>query len=81
MQKSIHRLECARLKNLIKHHRVRAGMSQAELSFSQRRVQSYIADVGQGERRVELIQLADLCAALGVSLTRFVREHEHALVP
>lgn len=56
-----------------------AGLTQAELSTALQRPQSYISDVERGSRRMDLLQLQELCNACGQSLTEFVSEFEKEL--
>ena len=53
-----------------------AGVSDEVLDYLQ---QSFVSDVETGQRRLDLIQLRDLCSALGVSLVRFVSEFDRRL--
>ena len=75
--KTIHRPDYARLTALLRDHRARAGLSQLDMSAALGRSQSYISDIECGKRRIDLLQLADICDVLGMSLSRFVREFEN----
>lgn len=44
------------------------GMSQASLAFKLGRSQSYVSKVESGERRIDVVELIDLCNALGVGV-------------
>ena len=72
MPKTIHRPETRVLIELIRDFRREAGLTQVELSTRIGRVQSFVSDVEQGQRRVDLIQLRDICRAMGVDLPTFV---------
>jgi transcriptional regulator with XRE-family HTH domain len=52
--------------------RERQGLTQTELSKRLGKPQSYIAKIEMRERRIDLIETLDLCAALGVSLAAIV---------
>lgn len=56
--------------------RTAAGLTQVDLSKALQRPQSYVSDVERGSRRMDLLQLRELCDACGQSLTEFVDEFE-----
>jgi transcriptional regulator with XRE-family HTH domain len=74
--KSIHKSEYSILLRRLRALRTAAGLTQAELSTALQRPQSYISDVERGSRRLDLLQLQELCNACGQSLTEFVDEFE-----
>lgn len=59
--------------------RTTVGLPQVELSAALQRPQSYVSDVERGSRRMDLLQLRELCDACGQSLTEFVDEFEQEL--
>lgn len=77
--KSIHKSEYLVLLRRLRALRTMAGLTQVELSKVLGRPQSYISDIERGSRRVDLLQLRDLCTACGQSLTEFVSEFEQEL--
>jgi transcriptional regulator with XRE-family HTH domain len=79
MAKTIHRTEYRALLKLLKDHRVRAGITQADLSTALERSQSFMSDIERGVRRLDLVELRDICAVLKIGLGRFVLEFEQAL--
>jgi transcriptional regulator with XRE-family HTH domain len=74
--KSLYKQENEALVALIRQIRVEAGLTQVELADALRRPQSFVSKVERGERRLDLLQLRELCAACGVSLTAFVKRFE-----
>lgn len=74
--KSIHKSEYSILLRRLRALRTEAGLTQAELSTALQRPQSYISDVERGSRRLDLLQLQELCNACGQSLTEFVDAFE-----
>lgn len=80
MRKSIHRSENKALLELIKQFRVQAGLTQAEVSAKLSKSQSFISDVERGSRRLDLIQLRDLCGVLGTDLMTLISEFERTLI-
>lgn len=79
MSKTIHRNEYRVLLKLLKEHRVRAGVTQTECSTALGRSQSFMSDIERGVRRLDLVELRDLCVVLRISLEQFVREFEQAV--
>lgn len=59
--------------------RVESGMTQAQCSASLRRPQSFMSNVERGVRRLDTVQLRDLCQALGGDLISFIKSFERAL--
>jgi transcriptional regulator with XRE-family HTH domain len=59
--------------------RIEACLTQVELSAALQRPQTYVSDIERGSRRMDLLQLRELCNACGRSLTEFVDEVEQEL--
>jgi len=53
--------------------RKRAGLTQAELAHALARPQSYVSKFERGERRIDVVELLDITAALGTDPANFVR--------
>jgi transcriptional regulator with XRE-family HTH domain len=67
------------LLKLLKKIRVEAGLRQTDLAKKLRVPQSMISKYEVGERRIDLLELRDICAALGISLAEFVEQLETLL--
>jgi len=52
--------------------RISAGVTQQQLSAILKVPQSYISKIETGERRIDLIELREICKALNSNLTEFV---------
>jgi transcriptional regulator with XRE-family HTH domain len=76
MPKTIHRPEYAVLCALVRKSRLAAGLTQAELSDALGRPQSYISDIERGTRRLDLIELRDICDSLGSEFVDFIAQFE-----
>ena len=59
--------------------RPEAGLRQTDLAKKPRVPQSMISKYEVGERRIDLLNLRDICAALGISLSEFVEQLETLL--
>ena len=79
MAKTIHRTEYRVLLKLLKEYRVRAGVTQTDVSKALERSQSFMSDIERGVRRLDLVELKDICTVLKIGLGRFVQEFEQAL--
>lgn len=67
------------LMELLKKTRIEAGFRQVDLAKKLKVPQSMVSKYEVGERRVDLLELREICAALGVSLVQFVEQLEHLL--
>lgn len=79
MPKTIYRPEHAALLSLLKKYRKAAGLTQVECSKALGRPQSFMSDVESGTRRLDIVQLRDLCTVLGVGLQDLIAEFEKSL--
>lgn len=79
MTKAIYRREHQVLIKLLRAIRENADLTQSECSLALGRPQSFMSDVEKGSRRLDLIQLRDLCAVLGYTLPKFIDAYEEAL--
>ena len=60
------------LLGALREARSEVGLTQAELAARLGRPQSFVSKYESGERRLDLIELSDVCTALGISLESFV---------
>ena len=67
------------LREELRAMRERAGLTQAELSKSLGKPQSYISKVESGDRSISLLEVRALCLGCGVPLQNFVRTLEAKL--
>lgn len=79
MPKTIYRREYDVLLSLIKKHRKESRLTQVACSKALGRPQSFMSDVETGSRRLDIVQLRDLCKVLGVELTNLIEEFENSL--
>ena len=73
------RTERHTLLGLLKEMRIEAGLRQVDMAEKLHVPQSMISKYEVGERRLDLLELRDICAALGISLVEFVQELEKRL--
>jgi transcriptional regulator with XRE-family HTH domain len=74
--KSIYSAEQEKLQALLRQVRADAGLTQVMLSKRLGRPQSFVSKYESGERRLDLVELRQVCQALGISLGRLVARFE-----
>jgi transcriptional regulator with XRE-family HTH domain len=79
VQKTIHTVRHARLRSLLREIRKEAKLTQAELAARLDLPQAVVSNFERGERRLDLIELSEVCRALGIGLGDFVRRFEQAV--
>jgi transcriptional regulator with XRE-family HTH domain len=76
MEKAIHGSEHQRLCALLRAYRERAGLRQTDVAQKLDVPQSFVSKYESGERRLDLIELRQVCRVLNVSLAEFVAAFE-----
>lgn len=76
MDKAIYSAEQQALSRLLREHRERAGLRQVDVADRLGLPQSFVSKYESGERRLDLIELRQVCLAIGVSLIEFVTTFE-----
>jgi len=76
MKKSIHSPEQKKMQTLLRGLRLDAGLSQSEMAARLGVPQSFVSKYESGERRLDILEVRQVCIALGVDLAGFVRELE-----
>jgi len=66
------------LPHLLREIRSKAGLSQVALAKRIGRPQSFVSKYETGARRVDIVELVEICAACGVTLSRFGARLERA---
>jgi transcriptional regulator with XRE-family HTH domain len=67
------------LQTLLRLARTGAGLTQADVAQRMGQPQSFVSKYESGERRLDILELRNVCQALGISLTHFVKRLESAL--
>ncbi len=68
--------EHRRLARLLRSVRIDAGLSQEEVAAKLGRPQSYVSKYETAERRLDLVQMREVCIALGARLVAIVERFE-----
>jgi transcriptional regulator with XRE-family HTH domain len=79
MEKSIHTPGQKKLQRLLRQTRLGAGLRQQDLAELLKRPQSFVSKYEAGRRRLDLLELRQICEAVGISLSEFVRRFEESL--
>ena len=79
MGSSIYRNEHLVLQHLLRQCRKESGMTQGQFANALNRPQSFVSDMERGSRRIDLVQLRDICEVLGISLLEFITRFETEL--
>ena len=81
MEKSGPRLTANRkqqkaLLSLLRQFRVQAGLRQVDMARALGKPQAFVSYYESGARRLDLLELRQVCEVLGVPLRDFIREFE-----
>jgi transcriptional regulator with XRE-family HTH domain len=79
MKKSIHTAEQKKLQEQLRRLRIEANLSQSNLAKRLAVPQSFVSKYESGERRLDVLELRQVCAALNVSLIEFIAELEEKI--
>jgi transcriptional regulator with XRE-family HTH domain len=64
----------ARLQQLLIQGRVSAGLTQVEVARQLRRPQSFVSKYEAGERRLDVVELIDVAAVIGVDVVVLINQ-------
>lgn len=64
------------LQALLRQIRQEAGMRQVDLALRLNQPQSYVSKYESGERRLDILELRQVCQAVGIGLSDFVARFE-----
>lgn len=71
-----HRGQRAHLLELLRQIRLEAGLRQVDLAKRLRQPQSFVSKYESGTRRLDLLELQQVCSVCGISVSEFVRRFE-----
>jgi transcriptional regulator with XRE-family HTH domain len=64
---------------LLRQIRVECGLRQVDIAKLMRKPQSFVSNYESGERRLDLLELHQLCDAVGLPLVEFVQRFDQAV--
>jgi transcriptional regulator with XRE-family HTH domain len=76
VDKAISSVEQRRLSELLRAVREQAGLRQVDVALALDVPQSFVSKYESGERRLDLIELKQVCTAIGIGLVDFVAQFE-----
>lgn len=79
MDKSIYTPAQQALQQTLRQIRLGAGLRQEDLAARLAKPQSFVSKYESGERRLDLVELHQICAATGVTLLELVKRYEEQL--
>jgi transcriptional regulator with XRE-family HTH domain len=68
-----------KLYTLLRKFRKDKGIRQVELAQKLGVPQSFISKYESGDRRLDILELRQVCDAIGISLQKFIQELENSL--
>jgi transcriptional regulator with XRE-family HTH domain len=79
MKKRVYLAQRDRMVNLLREMRIEAGVTQVEMAARLEKHQPYVSRYESGERRLDVLEVREICQAIGVSLGEFVKRLEKVL--
>ena len=79
MKHSHKRVQQEKLQTLLKQIRQDRGIRQVELAEKLGVPQSFVSKYESGDRRLDVLELRQVCDAIGISLQKFIQELENSL--
>lgn len=67
------------LQTLLRQVRADAGLTQTDVAQRLCQPQSFVSKYESGERRLDILELREVCQAIGIPLSEFIRRLEQAL--
>jgi len=69
----------AELQALLRIVRTESGLRQADLAERLNQPQSFVSKYESGERRLDILELREVCQSLGLPLEEFIKRLEDTL--
>jgi transcriptional regulator with XRE-family HTH domain len=76
VKKSIHKKEYKYFVQVFNECRTKAGLLQVDLAKKLGVPQSYVSKIETGQRKVDIIELREICSHLNITLKEFVTRLE-----
>ena len=67
------------LLTLLRQLRIDAGLTQTELALRLHRDQTFVSKYESGERRLDILELREVCGAIGFDFVAFIRRLDREL--
>jgi len=79
MKKRIYIAQRSQLVSLLHEIRIEAGLTQMEVAVRIERDQTFVSKYESGQRRLDVLEVREICQAIGITLEEFARRLEKAL--
>ena len=79
VKKNIRLDQQKKLLVLLRGIRVDAGLTQSELASRLSRDQTFVSKYESGERRLDVLELREVCQAIGIDFVTFIRKLDKEL--
>jgi transcriptional regulator with XRE-family HTH domain len=79
MKKRVYLAQRGRLVSLLREMRIEAGLTQVDLAARIEKDQAYVSRYESGQRRLDVLEVREICQVVGVTLEEFVKRLERAL--
>jgi transcriptional regulator with XRE-family HTH domain len=79
MKKKVYIAQRSRLVSLLREIRIEAGLTQVDLAARIERDQTFVSKYESGQRRLDALELREICQAIGITLEEFARRLEKVL--
>jgi transcriptional regulator with XRE-family HTH domain len=79
MKKRIYIAQRNLMTGLLREVRLEAGLTQVELASRIKKEQAYVSRYESGQRRLDVLEVREICQAIGITLEKFVKRLEKAL--
>ena len=79
MKKNIYTKQRTQLVTLLRELRLEAGLTQTELAARIEKDQTLVSKFESGERRLDILEIREICLVLGITFEEFARRLEKAL--
>jgi transcriptional regulator with XRE-family HTH domain len=79
VKKNIYTKQQSQLKTLLRELRAEAELTQTELAARIEKDQTFVSKYESGERRLDVLEIREICLALGLTFEEFARRLEKAL--
>lgn len=79
MEKSIHTQQQKKLQELLRQIRREAHLRQIDLAEKLGEPQSFVSKSENGERRLDILEIREVCRTIGITLEEFARRLEESI--
>lgn len=79
MAKTLYQRENELFREHLRGAREAAGLTQADLAKAIGRTQVFVSHIERGVRRLDVVELLEICGAIGIDLTSFISKFQKAV--